>query len=82
MGPEVQHVVIAPFGSLAIDPFPGNGAVIDSRVVTMPIESIDFNMGTLLPAFLEAEMYLQTLVIRPNGSATFTNRIRLDVDQN
>ena len=81
MGPEVQQVVLPPIGSLALDPGAGNAVVINVGMVTSGVASFDWNMGTLLPAYLEAEMYLQSLVLRPNGTFTFTNRIRIDVEQ-
>lgn len=81
MGPEVQQAVISPAGSLAIDPTPGNAVIIGWGFVTTGVATFDWNMRTLLPDFLEAEMYLQSMVLRPNGTQTFTNRIRIDVEQ-
>jgi hypothetical protein len=82
MGPEMQHVVVTPFGSLAIDPNAPNGAVVlsSTQPTTQTPHPVKFNLGTVSPAFTEAEMYLQAMVFLPNGVTTFSNRIRLDVD--
>lgn len=78
MGPELQHLADPSFGSAAIDTSAGNALVIDQGPLP---RQVVFNMGTLVPAFLEAEMYLQTLVFRADGTMSFSNRIRLEADQ-
>jgi hypothetical protein len=82
MGPEMQHLVVSPFGSLAVDPTPGNGTTVlaSSSPTTANPHPVTFNLGAVSPAFTEAEMYLQAVVALPSGVITFTNRIRLDVD--
>jgi hypothetical protein len=82
MGPEMQHLVVSPFGSLAIDPSAPNGAIVlnSTQPTTQNPHPVTFNLGQVSPAFTEAEMYLQAMVFLPNGVITFSNRIRLDVD--
>jgi hypothetical protein len=79
MGPELQHVLVPSTGSAAIDPAAANAVVIDFGATPRQWTQ---GLGTVSPAFLEAEMYLQTLVLRADGSFSFSNRIRLDVDKN
>jgi hypothetical protein len=80
MGPELQHIDVPGIGSLAIDPSAGFGTTVLSGATTSDPEPLTLNLGQVSPAFTEAEMYLQALVLLPNGVLTFTNRIRLDVD--
>jgi hypothetical protein len=80
MGPELQHAIVPVWGSIAIDPTPGNHVVGPAGFVgASGATDIPVAFGTIYPAALEAEFYVQALVIRPNGSASFTNRLMLDV---
>ncbi len=81
MGPEMQHAVLTPLGSLAIDPNSPNGTtILSGGPTTVSPHPVTWNLGLISPAFTEAEMYLQAIVFLPNGVTTFTNRIRLDID--
>ncbi len=82
MGPEMQHLVITPFGSLALDPNSPNGAIVltSTQPTTQSAHPFTLNLGQVAPAFTEAEVFLQAVVVLPNGVITFSNRIRLDVE--
>jgi hypothetical protein len=80
MTPEMQHIVVTPFGSLAIDPAVANAVTVDSGFLGATPTQTLINLGTMAPTSLEAEMYLQSIVFRPNGTASFSNRIRIDAD--
>ncbi len=80
MGPELQHLVLSPFGSFAVDPTGGNGVLLPAVVTTLNPEPFSLPLGTFVPSFTEAEQFLQALILLPNGVTTFTNRLRIDVD--
>lgn len=82
MGNELQHVDVPGIGSFALDPAGSSSFIIWSSAITTSPASTTLALGALSPTFLEAEMYLQSLVLRPDGSFSFSNRIRFDVDQN
>lgn len=80
-GPDMQHAFVTPFGSGALNPASlatvGSGTIPGSSVSTVHV-----NFGSLTVTALEAETYLQALVFHPNGTAHFTNRLRIDLDIN
>lgn len=82
MGNELQHVAVPGIGSLALDPAGSSSFIIWSSAITISPATTMLSLGALSPMFLEAEMYLQSLVLRADGSFSFSNRIRFDVDQN
>lgn len=80
MSPELQHAVVSPFGSVAIDSTSPNGATIASGTLGFGNNDVKLNFGPAIPGFDEGEVYLQALILRPPffTTGTFTNRIRLE----
>ncbi|MBK8979061.1 MAG: hypothetical protein IPM29_24455 [Planctomycetes bacterium] len=79
MGAELQHVGFPGIGSLGLDPSSSSTFVVLSG--PLPLQTV-VNLGTIVPTFLEAEMYLQALVLRQNGTFGISNRIRIELDKN
>jgi len=83
-GPTMQHTAFNPQGSFALDTNTSNTAIVASGTfVAGSITSVPFNFGNAVSAgFLEGEMYLQLAVVRTDATASFSNRLRLDIDRN
>jgi hypothetical protein len=77
-GPEFQHAVVPPWGAFALDPSTAT-FFVTGGASSSPFLHIA-NYGVVYPQFLEAETYMQALVLRTDGTGSFSNRLRIDFD--
>ena len=77
-GPEFQHAVVPPWGAVALDP--ATAVIFVSAGPSGTSFNHTANFGDV-SAFLEAETYVQALVLRSDGTGTFSNRVRVDFDR-
>ncbi|TAJ24316.1 MAG: hypothetical protein EPO68_01680 [Planctomycetota bacterium] len=78
MGDEMQHLVMPPWGSLAVDPVTA-AVVLGPATTTAFPQVIPLALGSFATQ-TEAQLHLQALVLLPSGVWTFTNRVRVDID--
>jgi hypothetical protein len=82
-GPEFQHALVAPWGAVALDPLTASAFAFGGSSSTGPSTVRQTaNYGVVFPQFLEAETYIQALILRPDGTGSFSNRLRVEFDRN
>ena len=80
-GPDFEQVFIAPYGTAAIQLSAVAFASTPPGGIVSGTVSIVGNYGVAYFQFLEAETYIQCLVLRTDGTGSFSNRVRIDIDQ-
>lgn len=77
-GAELQHLFLPGMGSLALGTDPAGFVTVGQLVTTQSTSGLTIMLPIPPNIIGEAENYLQAWIIRPDGTQTLTNRLRLD----